>query len=276
MIGNLKNHLTKEYSESLERLGQFNHCAYNFMKDLEQDISHGIWLSSSKNVHLYVSCKFLVYIKFTSDNKGIILSSQYNSQIHSNTEDGSELLSESLLSLIKEYEGFHQQWAFLDYNRNGDYKITIQNNAPEIFFNRLCETILNIAKNVAIQEEDRNIFPEELKNDDDQKPFYEGSVKQIMVNSYERDTKARQKCIAIHGLICAVCGFNFEEKYGELGKNFIHVHHLKPLSEIQAEYRVDPEKDLRPICPNCHAMLHRRKKILTIEELKEIIDFNKI
>jgi predicted HNH restriction endonuclease len=269
LINDLKNHLTKEYSESLEQLGQFNPFAYKFMKDLEQHVPR-LWLSSSKNVHLYVSYKFLAYIKFTSDNQGIVLSSQYHNQIRRDTEDGSELLSSSLLSLIKEYED-HQQWAFLDSNRNGHYEITIQNNAPESFFKRLYETILDIAKNVASQEEG-NIFPEELKNDDNQKPFYEGSVKQITVNSYERDTKARQECIAIHGLSCAVCGFNFEAKYGKLGKDFIHVHHLKPLAEIQAEYRVDPEKDLRPICPNCHAMLHSRKEIFTIDKLKKIID----
>jgi hypothetical protein len=112
-------------------------------------------------------------------------------------------------------------------------------------------------------------FPEEIDNDKKEQ-FYEGAVKQITVNSYERDVKARQKCIEIYGLNCAVCGFNFEEKYGKLGKNFIHIHHLNPLSEIREKYIVDPEKDLRPVCPNCHAMLHKKKETLSIEELKKI------
>ena len=58
--------------------------------------------------------------------------------------------------------------------------------------------------------------------------------------------------------------------YGERGVGFIHVHHLKPLSEISKEYEVDPIGDLRPLCPNCHAMIHRRPE-MGIEELKELI-----
>lgn len=122
--------------------------------------------------------------------------------------------------------------------------------------------------------EEINFLPEEIENDKKEQ-FYEGAVKQITVNSYERDVKARQKCIEIYGLNCAVCGFNFEEKYGKLGKNFIHIHHLNPLSEIREEYIVNPERDLRPVCPNCHAMLHRKKEILSIEELKDVLSLKK-
>ncbi|HEY0073497.1 MAG TPA: HNH endonuclease [Abditibacteriaceae bacterium] len=105
-----------------------------------------------------------------------------------------------------------------------------------------------------------------------QEPTYiEGARKQITVNAYERDPKARAKCIEIYGTRCAVCYFNFEAFYGSVGKGFIHVHHLKPLSRINDSYEVNPETDLRPVCPNCHAMLHRQKETLTIEELKQII-----
>ncbi len=124
-------------------------------------------------------------------------------------------------------------------------------------------------------EELIKFFPEEIENDKKEQ-FYEGAVKQITVNSYERDVKARQKCIEIYGLNCVVCGFNFEEKYGEFGKNFIHIHHLNPLSEIKEEYIVDPKRDLRPVCPNCHAMLHRKKDTLSIEELKDILSLKDI
>jgi 5-methylcytosine-specific restriction protein A len=57
--------------------------------------------------------------------------------------------------------------------------------------------------------------------------------------------------------------------YGEIGKGFIHVHHLKPVSEINGEYEVDPIEHLVPVCPNCHAMLHSQHPPLTIEELKK-------
>ncbi len=50
------------------------------------------------------------------------------------------------------------------------------------------------------------------------------------------------------------------------------MHHLKQLSEVGEEYEVDPIKDLRPVCPNCHSMLHRKRLALSIEELKEIFE----
>jgi 5-methylcytosine-specific restriction enzyme A len=98
------------------------------------------------------------------------------------------------------------------------------------------------------------IFPDEVKKTE---IFREGAVRQILVNAYERNSQARQQCIAQHGESCFVCHFNFGKVFGELGKGFIYVHHLLPLSEIAEEYDVDPVKDLRPICPNCHAMIHR-------------------
>ena len=107
------------------------------------------------------------------------------------------------------------------------------------------------------------------------KTFLEGTVRQITVNSYERNPEARRICISHYGLNCFVCGFNFKNTYGTIGEGFIHVHHLKPISEIGKGYKIDPVKDLRPVCPNCHAMLHQRKPAFSIEELKAILRRNK-
>ncbi|WP_235200370.1 HNH endonuclease [Pseudomonas monteilii] len=96
----------------------------------------------------------------------------------------------------------------------------------------------------------------------------EGAASMKLVKVYERDRGARLQCVKRWGRKCFVCGFEFEKVYGELGKGFIHVHHLKPLSEQGGEYNLDPEQDLRPVCPNCHAMLHRSVPALTIEELQ--------
>jgi len=101
--------------------------------------------------------------------------------------------------------------------------------------------------------------------------YAEGAVKKIQVNSYERNAQARQRCIEHYGARCIVCGFNFREVYGEIGDGFIHVHHLRELSEIGEEYEVDPVRDLVPVCPNCHAMIHRRKPAYTVEEIKDLI-----
>lgn len=119
-----------------------------------------------------------------------------------------------------------------------------------------------IARHRASRE---RLFPDELE------PGYkyiEGARKQVRVNAYERDPKARKVCIKHHGFDCAVCGFNFEAKYSALGKDFIHVHHLMPLALTDGEYELDPINDLRPVCPNCHAMLHRPEQTLSIEELQ--------
>ncbi len=101
--------------------------------------------------------------------------------------------------------------------------------------------------------------------------FTEGTVRQITSSKYERNPYARKVCIEKYGTKCSVCGFDFEEIYGELGKGFIHVHHLSKIANIKKEYELDPIKDLRPVCPNCHAMLHRTKVGLTIDELKKRI-----
>ena len=118
----------------------------------------------------------------------------------------------------------------------------------------------------------QNQYPDEIVNSDQ---YPEGGKKTIIVNYYERNTEARNRCIEINGLNCAVCNINFEEVYGVIGKGFIHVHHVKPLSEIDTNYNVNPETDLVPVCPNCHAMLHRKEYVISIESLKEMYD-NKI
>jgi hypothetical protein len=114
-------------------------------------------------------------------------------------------------------------------------------------------------------------FPEEVG---DLPTLIEGAKKQITVNAYERDPTAKPRCIKRWGTICCVCDFNFGAVYGELGEGFIHVHHLNPIATIGKEYELDPEKDLRPVCPNCHSMLHRRKDTLSIEELKALLRLN--
>lgn len=101
--------------------------------------------------------------------------------------------------------------------------------------------------------------------------YSEGAVKQVLVNAYERSPEARQACIVEYGAICAVCSLNFESRYGAIGLGFIHVHHLIPLALRSAEYIVDPIKDLRPVCPNCHSMLHKSDPPFSIEELREVM-----
>jgi 5-methylcytosine-specific restriction enzyme A len=101
--------------------------------------------------------------------------------------------------------------------------------------------------------------------------FVEGAVRVVSVNAYERNPIARRACLAHHGCSCAVCGFNFGQAFGPIAEGFIHVHHLVPLAAVGRAYEVDPIKDLRPVCPNCHAAIHIGGGARTIEELRETL-----
>lgn len=110
------------------------------------------------------------------------------------------------------------------------------------------------------------VIPDEIPEPD---TLYEGAVKRIAVNAFERNREARRKCIEYYGVRCVVCSHTLEEIYGVAGKGLIHVHHLRELSCIGEEYQVDPIEDLRPVCPNCHAIIHARKPAYSIEEARE-------
>ncbi len=123
------------------------------------------------------------------------------------------------------------------------------------------------------------LHPHQMVNDDvydvdypeDDEKLYEGALVTVKANKYERNQKARRECVAKKGYQCSVCGRDFEATYGEIGKNFIHVHHLTPISTIGKEYELNVDTDLVPVCPNCHYMLHRKDPPYTIEELKDIL-----
>ena len=103
--------------------------------------------------------------------------------------------------------------------------------------------------------------------------FMEGEKKNTNSVTTARNGAAREECLKLFGLDCAVCDFNFNNVYGTHGKGFIHVHHLNPIATKTGEYVIDPKNDLRPVCPNCHAMLHRRTGLtpLSINELKKLM-----
>lgn len=112
------------------------------------------------------------------------------------------------------------------------------------------------------------LFPEEITSPEASE-LWEGAITHRVVNSFERNPLARKKCIDAHGAQCAACGMDFERQYGEIGRNFIHVHHVVPLSEVSCRYRIDPVKDLVPLCPNCHAMIHKMDNPADVQKLKE-------
>lgn len=157
-----------------------------------------------------------------------------------------------------------------------------QSNREELFLNSLHAQGLNgFIQGPRKVDDNLKGYIEKYFNDGAESLFpdsvpektYEGAVKTVKVNRYERNPVARQKCIEYHGNECSICGLSFEDKYGELGEGYIQVHHIIPISEIGEEYQVDYKKDLIPVCPNCHAMLHRKLngKTVSIDELKSIV-----
>jgi predicted HNH restriction endonuclease len=111
---------------------------------------------------------------------------------------------------------------------------------------------------------------------EDQPPAaIEGEIRRAWRNHRRREHMLRSAKIraAIDSapdrrLRCEVpgCQFDFVHRYGELGEGFAEVHHLRPLSEMQAPETVTLD-DLAVLCANCHRMIHRGGRILSLEEL---------
>ena len=154
---------------------------------------------------------------------------------------------------------------------------TLQRDIPEVAWDRLQGSGVEVKKTVAdhldvlwskhLDSIGRGpLLPEEIRFDESVPEF---GVKGIVVNIYERDLLARKACIDNWGYKCSVCGFDFEERYGDLGKDYVAVHHLIDLSTLDGDYMLDAINDLRPVCPNCHAMLHRGgHPAMAIEDLR--------
>lgn len=101
--------------------------------------------------------------------------------------------------------------------------------------------------------------------------FLEGKSVTTQARRAERNPAAREECIRVHGKVCSVCAFDFQQQYGEIGNGYIQVHHLAPISKSKGPHLLDPAKDLRPLCPNCHAMIHRTDPPMSVDELKRMV-----
>ncbi len=134
-----------------------------------------------------------------------------------------------------------------------------------------CEWTLRPQLSAALEQLGLVHAPKPQLAPDEQRWLREGKLVRTVTNAYERNARARQLCLDHYGAICYICGFSFGEIYGKAFEGIIHVHHLTELSEIGREYLVAPVKDLRPVCPNCHAVTHRREPAYSIQEVREFI-----
>jgi 5-methylcytosine-specific restriction protein A len=104
----------------------------------------------------------------------------------------------------------------------------------------------------------------------------EGASREVVVNRYERSRLNRELCIQLQGAVCKVCSFDFAQAYGPLGEGFIEVHHVTPVSSMGEGFRVDVERDLVPLCSNCHAMVHRQTPPLEVAQLRLLMETHNI
>lgn len=102
--------------------------------------------------------------------------------------------------------------------------------------------------------------------------YMEGARREGRAAGYERDPKARAACLAHYGYRCAGCDFDPVATFGPGNERAaIEVHHLTPLSVVAESHAVDPVKDLRPLCCNCHDMVHRISPPMPIEALRQLL-----
>ena len=99
-------------------------------------------------------------------------------------------------------------------------------------------------------------------------PLKEGAQRARWVTAYERNPRARSRCLRHYGSTCAVCGLDFGQAYGPEAVNCIHVHHLESLADRAGPHEVHPVRDLRPVCPNCHAVIHAGGKVRSLRQVR--------
>jgi len=117
---------------------------------------------------------------------------------------------------------------------------------------------------------DKNpLIPEEI---DPTEAFYEGDTRKITVNAYESSGPARAACVLHYGCHCVACGVTLAERYGDAAQGLIHVHHVSPRSKNRGRHRVDPIRDLRPVCPDCHAVIHSRTPPFSIKAVAAMVE----
>jgi 5-methylcytosine-specific restriction protein A len=99
----------------------------------------------------------------------------------------------------------------------------------------------------------------------------EGQKTTIACTKYERSRFNRRLCLNHYGYRCVACGLLLAEKYGDAGRDLIHVHHLTPVSLMNEPAILNPIKDLVPLCPNCHNVVHRRTPPYDLDELRKFL-----
>ena len=176
-----------------------------------------------------------------------------------------EIGDQSITDMEKNQESFDSGLIFEAkiFTEGSDFALGIFNEVELDLFGFAIELFLIFLR----------IKPNSYRNADEVLGYPEGATTVVLVNKYERNPKNRKLCIEYYGTTCLGCGFSFQENYGEIGQDFIIVHHVVPLSNLGPDYVIDPIKDLVPLCANCHAIVHRVDPPLSIEAIRNLTKY---
>jgi 5-methylcytosine-specific restriction protein A len=160
--------------------------------------------------------------------------------------------------------------AAIEIAAQGPIHTTTKNDHSPDLVNFIVDTLeISLPQPTYIEtSEEILLYPDEFA---EHVTFYEGAAIRVSVNRYERDRAARNKCVQHYGSNCGACGISFGDHYGSGMNGFIHVHHLAPLGSLRKEAKIDPIRDLRPVCPNCHAVIHSSNPPLTLDQVRLLI-----
>ena len=217
--------------------------------------------------------KFVVFAAWTNlieDEKQLILSDSDDWVFLNGRRQGGHTHSTKHIELILE-EGY-KLFTFRqipnprnDPTKPASWKTWIEEFNPKEL---LVEGAYYYAVNTLEVQDNDTYIPEQTNN---HQTYWEGNTVTKLSTKYERNPEARAACLAEKGYSCEVCQFDFYARYGEIGKEYIHVHHTVRVADRLRPYEVNPTKDLVPLCPNCHAMTHKRIPPYSTTELKDII-----
>lgn len=224
-------------------------------------MNHDRFIEALENIHITESEKKMLLLNYFAPNHTITATKMANGMGYSRY-NASNLHYGNLAKKIAEYLNIKIT------SEATEAIVTFKKVNNEWHWTLLQEVVKAIEELDWFNNYPLTYIPEEIT------PIIEGHTKSITVNAYERNPIARKVCIKHYGYSCQVCGINLKVVYGPVAKDFIHVHHIRPISEIKESYQVDPVRDLVPICPNCHAVIHRKNPPYTIDEIKAILKQN--
>ena len=195
------------------------------------------------------------------------LNDKYKAYISKTKDDSRTRLCfrQELKQKIKQYSTFIEEGNLrIEKINDMRYSMKIELNHSLKLSNSTFET-------TTIKESDDNSFSK--RNNLENKEYYEGRKKEVMLLNRIRNRAARDECLRISEGKCCVCEFDFSKTYGSLGKGFLEVHHKVPISQYKNEHSITLN-DLCALCSNCHRMLHRTKDPMNVDELKKIVQKN--